>query len=43
VTFDKLADDGKVHGPLEFKFWGAICVVVEDRFGMIWESNCYGS
>jgi len=23
----------KVHEPLECKFWGAICGVVEDRFG----------
>lgn len=33
VAFDKLADDGKVHEPLERRFWGAICGVVEDRFG----------
>jgi uncharacterized glyoxalase superfamily protein PhnB len=43
VAFDKLADDGKVHEPLECKFWGAICGVAEDRFRVIWESNCYGS
>ncbi|MEU5426073.1 VOC family protein [Streptomyces olivoreticuli] len=41
AEFDKLAEDGTVLEKLEEKFWGTQFGIVRDRFGVIWESNCY--
>ncbi|WP_058041126.1 VOC family protein [Streptomyces roseifaciens] len=41
AEFAKLAEGGAVLEPLEEKFWGTQFGIVRDRFGVIWESNCY--
>ncbi|MBB5122578.1 VOC family protein [Streptomyces eurocidicus] len=41
AEFDKLAEGGTVMEPLEEKFWGTVFGIVQDRYGVIWESNCY--
>ncbi|MER7468135.1 VOC family protein [Streptomyces sp. NPDC097981] len=40
-AFDKLAAGGKVLEPLETKFWGVAYGIAQDKYGVIWESNCY--
>ncbi|MEU8976395.1 VOC family protein [Streptomyces monashensis] len=41
VAFDKLAREGKVLEELEDRFWGAAYGAVRDKYGVIWETNCY--
>ncbi|MDT0449211.1 VOC family protein [Streptomyces hesseae] len=41
AEFDKLAEGGEVLEPLEEKFWGVAFGIVRDKYGVIWESNCY--
>ncbi|MFH8788262.1 VOC family protein [Streptomyces roseoverticillatus] len=41
TAFDKLAEGGKVLETLETKFWGVAYGIVQDKYGVIWESNCY--
>ncbi|MGA5134224.1 VOC family protein [Streptomyces olivoreticuli] len=41
AEFDRLAEGGTVMEPLEEKFWGTVFGIVQDRYGVIWESNCY--
>nr|WP_272921670.1 VOC family protein [Streptomyces sp. SID8354] len=41
VAFDKLAKGGKVLEELENRFWGAAYGAVRDKYGVIWETNCY--
>ncbi|MGK5630658.1 VOC family protein [Streptomyces sp. URMC 123] len=41
TAFDKLAEGGTVLEALERKFWGVAYGIVQDKYGVIWESNCY--
>ncbi|MFF4605136.1 VOC family protein [Streptomyces sp. NPDC001339] len=41
TAFDKLAQDGEVLEALENQFWGAAYGAVRDKYGVIWETNCY--
>ncbi|UQI45170.1 VOC family protein [Streptomyces sp. HU2014] len=41
AEFGKLAEGGRIVEPLEEKFWGTVFGIVQDRYGVIWESNCY--
>lgn len=42
AAFEKLAVGGEVLVPLEPKPWGnQIYGAVQDRYGVVWESNCY--
>ncbi|MCM1971492.1 glyoxalase/bleomycin resistance/extradiol dioxygenase family protein [Streptomyces sp. G1] len=40
-AFEKLAAEGTVHEALESKPWGAVYGIVQDKYGVIWEMNCY--
>ncbi|MEV7524346.1 VOC family protein [Streptomyces sp. NPDC091371] len=40
-AFEKLATEGTVHEALEPKPWGAVYGIVQDKYGVIWEMNCY--
>ncbi|MFC0842344.1 VOC family protein [Streptomyces noboritoensis] len=41
AAFEKLAAEGTVHEALEAKPWGAVYGIVQDKYGVIWEMNCY--
>ncbi|MER7989268.1 VOC family protein [Streptomyces noursei] len=41
TAFDRLAKDGQVLEALENTFWGAAYGAVRDKYGVIWETNCY--